>query len=84
LLDIAEGKVHYLIHPDCAKLINDFEKLKWDNGEIGKKDRNLSHPSDAEGYRIHWIRPVRKLVILPGIVGRAAATLPKTTLYRRA
>jgi hypothetical protein len=84
------GKVHYLIHPDCVPLIEDFTKLKWENGEIGKKDRKRSHPSDAEGYRIHRVRPIYKLRQTIGKVGSADGTglaavgaHVKTTLYRR-
>lgn len=84
------GKVHYLMHPDCEPLEDDFTKLKWDNGEISKKDRNRSHPSDAEGYRVFRVRPIRKLDVGVGLVGTsgsasvAAFGRPvKTTLYRR-
>jgi hypothetical protein len=82
------GKVHYFVHEtDCKPLLEDFTKLKWDNGEISKKDRNRSHPSDAEGYRIHHVRPIRKLVQTEGIVGTASAVAApsrmKATLHRR-
>lgn len=86
------GKVHYLVHPDCVPLISDFEQLKWENGEISKKDRNRSHPSDAEGYRVHRLRPIHRIRQTVGRVGSAnsdGATIAptginvKTTLYRR-
>lgn len=57
------GKPHWLIHRrDCLPLITDLKRMKWDaNGEIDKADRKLSHPSDAAGYRIWRLRPIRKI-----------------------
>jgi hypothetical protein len=56
----ASGKVHWQCHPSCTRLIEDCAKLKWDKrGELDKAQRNLSHPSDAEGYRVHFLRPIR-------------------------
>lgn len=61
LLD-SNDTVHYLIHPDCRRLIHDYENVMEDeDGLIDKSDQNLTHPSDAEGYRIYWQRPVRTL-----------------------
>lgn len=66
LLDV-RGNIHYKIHPRCERLKMDFEKMKYDEyGEIDKTDRKLSHPSDGEGYRIHYIRPIRKEQPKPG------------------
>jgi len=53
------GKVRYKIHPRCERLIDDMKLLKWDGNEIGKQDRKLSHASDADGYRIYWLMPIR-------------------------
>lgn len=53
------GKVRYRIHPRCERLIDDYKMLKWEGNEVAKDDRKLSHASDADGYRIHWIMPVR-------------------------
>ena len=59
LLDIS-GEKHCYIHPRCKRLIDDLRKMQRDKyGEIDKKDRKLSHASDAVGYKIWWIRPVR-------------------------
>jgi len=59
LMDVT-GKVHYKIHPRCKRLLDDYKKLQRDKfGEIDKTDRKLSHPSDADGYRIWFLRPVR-------------------------
>lgn len=71
LLD-ADGNPHYFVHPECEILIRDFKQLKWEGDEIGKKDRKLSHPSDAEGYRIHRLRPLHKIEQRVGTVGTAS------------
>ena len=59
LLDIGGG-VHWQCHPSCKRLITDLRDLKTNmHGEIDERDRRLSHPSSAEGYRIHYLRPVK-------------------------
>jgi hypothetical protein len=64
------GRVHYKAHPDCGPLIEDYRRMKWDaKGEVDKSNRKRSHPSDAEGYRIHYLRPVRKPQPARGAVG---------------
>lgn len=57
-----DGKARYRVHPRCERLITDLKTLKWDGNEIDKKDRKLSHASDAEGYRIEMLMPVRRPV----------------------
>lgn len=57
----AEGRRRYLIHPRCDRLINDFRAMKWDGNELNKRDRKLSHASDADGYRIFRIMPLRRI-----------------------
>jgi len=59
MMDIM-GRVHYKIHPRCKRLTHDYRHMQRDKfGEIDKVDRKLSHPSDADGYRIWFIRPLR-------------------------
>lgn len=53
---------HYVAHPRCTLLKYDWEMLRWKNGEIDKQDRKISHPSDADGYRVWYLRPIRKPV----------------------
>lgn len=54
------GRAHYVIHPRCTQLIKDYRSMQRDKfGEIDRTDRKLSHPSDADGYRIWFIRPLR-------------------------
>lgn len=59
LLDI-QNRIHYKVHPRCVRLIEDLRKLMLNRfGEVDKKDQKLSHPSDGEGYRVHYQRPIR-------------------------
>lgn len=58
----ARDQVHYQIHPRCEQLITDLRAMKWTaEGETDKKDEQRSHASEAEGYRIQYLRPVRKI-----------------------
>ena len=69
----ARGQVHYRIHPRCARLVDDLRGMKWTNeGETDKKDDQRSHASEAEGYRIQYLRPVRKIRRAPMYGGSAA------------
>ena len=55
--------VHYRCHSRCVRLIEDFRKLKRNTyGEIDKKDARFSHATDAEGYRVHYLRPITRIV----------------------
>jgi hypothetical protein len=58
------GEVHFKLHPvNCPRLLADLKTLKPDEqGLIDKRDLKLSHASDAEGYRIYQLRPVRRMV----------------------
>ena len=59
MLDLT-GEVHWKCHSRCVRLIEDLCHLKRDEfGEIDKRDRRLSHASDAEGYRVAYLRPAR-------------------------
>lgn len=56
----ADDKAHYLVHPRCKRLVNDLSKVQADeDGKPDKRNRELTHASDAEGYRVHMIRPIR-------------------------
>jgi hypothetical protein len=61
LRDLA-GRVHWKCHPRCERIIADLQQMKRDSdGTVDKKNPNLSHPSDAEGYRVWKLRPVRRV-----------------------
>jgi len=54
------GKVHWQCHPRCVRLINDMKKVKTnERGSLDKQALDLSHASDAEGYRVNYLRPAR-------------------------
>lgn len=57
-----EGKVRYKVHTRCERLIKDFKTLKWDGNELNKKDQKMSHASDADGYRVYQLCPIRSNV----------------------
>ncbi len=56
-----DGRVHYRVHPQCKPLIADLRGLQSDDrGLPDKRDRDRSHASDAEGYRVWMLRPIRR------------------------
>ncbi len=58
----ATGQTRYLIHPRCKRLIDDYRTMRWDarGAEPDKRDQKQSHASDADGYRIHYLCPIRR------------------------
>ncbi len=56
------GERHWVCHPRCERLIEDLEKMRrGPDGKVDKRELDRSHASDAEGYRIHYLRPARLL-----------------------
>ena len=54
------GAVRYRVHPRCERLIRDFASVQMDSkGAIDKSDLDLTHGSDAEGYRVWRLRGMR-------------------------
>lgn len=54
-----DGACHYVAHPRCVRLVTDFKDLRADeHGLTDKRDDSLSHASDAERYRVHYLRPL--------------------------
>jgi hypothetical protein len=54
------GARRYKIHPRCERLITDMREVVYTaDGMIDKGNQELTHASDAAGYRIHYLRPVR-------------------------
>lgn len=49
------------VHPRCVKLIQDFERVRRDRSGKGldKSNTSLTHGSDAIGYMVALLRPVR-------------------------
>ena len=62
-----DGRVHWKIHSGCKRLLEDMKRLKSDeHGLIDKREHRLSHSSDAEGYRIHYLRPMIQIATSVG------------------
>ena len=60
-LEDATGTRHWQIHERCEVLIADLKQMRYDNfGEPDKTDQKYSHASEAEGYRIYRLRPIRR------------------------
>ena len=57
----AAGTVRYWVHPRCKHLIRDRIRVSWRPGtrEIDKRDKSLTHASDAADYRLVRLYPVR-------------------------
>lgn len=57
----ATGERKLFVHPRCERLIADFRKVEAKStGEPNKDaDSALTHASDALGYWVHYVRPVR-------------------------
>jgi hypothetical protein len=67
----SKGETRYIINErNCPRLAADYRSLKWDTK---KKNRGMSHASDAEGYRIVLVLPIRRTVQTTGKVFGAAA-----------
>jgi len=55
-----DGEPHWICHPRCRQLIADLQSMQHPaTGRPADRDPDRSHASDAEGYRIHQLRPLR-------------------------
>ena len=65
-----DGRPHYFVHPRCTRLIHDFKHVRLGpDRKIVKRNASLTHASDAERYRINYLRPVG-MVNVPTTGGR--------------
>jgi hypothetical protein len=54
----------YRVHPRCAQLLTDFREQRYDEKGVPDKTTTnaegstLGHAGDAEGYRVHYCRPM--------------------------
>lgn len=56
------GDRHWRCHPRCEKLIEDLRTMRRDkDGRVDKQEETISHASDAEGYRVWYLRPITRL-----------------------
>lgn len=63
MLRSADQQVRYRIHQRCTRLANDYARVSTKPGtrDLDKgKDKNLTHFSDADGYRLYKLFPVRR------------------------
>lgn len=71
-LKSASGNIRLKIHPKCKKLIDDFNKMNYEEGTSDPEDysgTDISHMSDALGYALCKIMPIRvDLVAVPEII----------------
>lgn len=80
MLRSAVGEVRYQLHPRCVKLANDYARVSTKPGtrDLDKgKDKNLTHFSDADGYRVYRCFPVRstRLQVVRGGLWRPSSSL---------
>jgi hypothetical protein len=69
-LNDAAGNVRYRIHPRCTRLIDDYRSMRWlADGSADKRDHRRSHASDADGYRVHYLMPIRRMQMIGGRIG---------------
>jgi hypothetical protein len=63
----ADGKAHLKVHPDCVRLIADFEEQVTDpvDGNPDKTNQELGHAGDAVGYDLIIVRPIQEYVFAP-------------------
>jgi hypothetical protein len=59
----ALGEAHLFIDPRCRELIRDLEQVSWAPGasEIDKRDPARTHDSDALGYYVSQLFPLRSI-----------------------
>ncbi|MDB5295094.1 MAG: sle1 [Phycisphaerales bacterium] len=59
-LKTADDRIRYRVNPGgCPRLVKDFKAMRWDGNELSKRDRRISHSSDAEGYRVWQLAPIQ-------------------------
>lgn len=58
----AAGNMRYKVHPRCQRLIDDLRTMRWTTSNSpDKSDARRSHASDADGYRVHHLCPIRRV-----------------------
>ena len=66
-LKAGDGKAHYFIDSEkCPKTINDLNKVEsLADGRLNKvqESSGLIHITDAQGYLIHYLFPIRKFEV---------------------
>ena len=77
LLKSASGGTRYYIHPRCTKLADDYARVGYKPGtrDLDKGDKSRTHFSDAEGYRLVELFPVR------GVIREGATVVTRDPFY---
>jgi hypothetical protein len=66
LLDL-QGKKRLQIAESCQCLITDLQEQKRNaKGEIDKTNEEISHASEALGYMVWYLRPIRPARVTQG------------------
>ncbi len=80
MLRSATGHVRYTIDPQCKGLVNDLARVSWRPGtrDIDKRNKKLTHFSDADGYRLAWLFPVRGVAYVSTATAEGSPLLPVT------
>lgn len=72
----ANGDIRICINPSCKRLINDFNMVSYQEGTTDVEDytgTDIGHMSDAFGYQINSLMPVRILDdVVPVVISRSA------------
>ncbi len=71
MLQSATGRSRYSVDPQCKGLIEDLARVSWRQGtrDIDKRDKQRTHYTDADGYRIAWLFPVHAEVYVSTFTG---------------
>lgn len=71
------GDRHFYVDPHCVNTVRDFEGVQVDDdGRINKKDRGLSHITDAIGYYLHTLYPISSYDPAGAVTGRVVVGDP--------
>ena len=66
LLSADKETVRLHVTPNCKNVINSLSKQTYKEGtRIPLKDGKIDHMSDAVGYLVHWINPLRSQTPVP-------------------
>lgn len=72
----ADGNRRFFVHTRCKRLINDFNSVSYIEGTTDLEDytgTDIGHMSDAQGYKIYGLMPIRVIpTVVPTVVNRAS------------
>ncbi len=66
LFNNAAGERRFMVHPRCKQVIADLLRRAWKDGAREPDDSGeIGHMSDALGYVIHRLFPIRAVIDAP-------------------